>query len=422
MPPLHESFLPREHGLYRPRHGTRQGTARGAAVVFFFVPLLLLVLGVRPPAFENRALAAFPSVTDGWGFFTGFDRWATDHLPLRDRAVTAADGISRGVFGEAPKLQRKTDVGPVQAPPAATEPEEDRDTPLPSDYPAVIEGRRGWLYYGVDVQGACTPDLPLDEVMSRLQRLRSVVEGSGRQFVLVVAPNKTTMVPENLPTQYYGSECAEPVRDEFWNRISAEAGAVDLRPALRQAAAEAGAPVYSKYDTHWTHEGGLAMSRAVAEQVKPGVTATWKISKADVSEVPADLPKLLGQSKSVSLQNYDLAPDGARVRSKPVPRPLSNAKRFVQLPGTGLVSTGVAMIGDSFTYYVLSDVVAAFSDITVQDSDKIPADPREVGELLAQQDVVVVEAAERTLVNGTHPLLNTEIVDALAAELAERPR
>ena len=104
LPPLPESWLPREHALHRPRHGVRQTSSRVAALVFFCVPLLLLVVGVRAPEFENRRLADFPSVTDGFGLFTGLDQWATDHLPLRDKAVQAEDGISRGVFGEPPQF------------------------------------------------------------------------------------------------------------------------------------------------------------------------------------------------------------------------------------------------------------------------------------------------------------------------------
>jgi len=125
---VHEAWLPAEHPLHRPRHGGRQRTALLSALVFFLVPVLAVSLGVRPAEFENRALAGFPTPTDGWGFFTGLPAWASDHLPFRDVAVRVVDGLSRGAFGESATLGPGTDgnagpVGPV-APPAATAPPE----------------------------------------------------------------------------------------------------------------------------------------------------------------------------------------------------------------------------------------------------------------------------------------------------------
>ncbi|WP_367133757.1 hypothetical protein [Saccharothrix sp. HUAS TT1] len=426
LPAVPESLLPREHAFYRPRHSERQRGALVAAVVFFCTPLLLLVVGVRPGEFENRKLAEFPAITQGWDFFVGLDRWATDHLPLRQQAVIAADGISRGVFGEPPKLKRETKVdGPVQLPappPTTTSAPQDRDAPMPSDFPDVIEGRRGWLYLGQDVRGACEPAMALDDVFARLRALRTAVESSGRKFVLVVAPNKSTMVPENLPTRYYGADCAAPRREEFWNRLSAETGALDLRPGLRAAAQKAGGPVYSRLDTHWNHDGGLVYTRALVEQIRPGATAGWKVEKGDVVDVPADLPRLLGRTESERVQTYTVAPDGKRSRSRAVDRPLEEPKRFVQLPGTGMVNTQVGMLGDSFSMHVLRDLVAPFSDLTLQDSDQLPKDPRRVADMLAGKDVVVVEASERSLVAGVHPLLDQDVLGTITAELAARPK
>jgi hypothetical protein len=424
LPAVPESLLPREHALYRPRHSSRQRPALTMAVLFFCAPALLLIAGVRPAEFENRKLADFPSITDGWGFFTGLDRWAADHLPLRQQAVIAADAISRDVFGEPPKLKRETNVGGVvQAPvPAPTPEPEDRDTPMPSDFPDVIEGRRGWLYLGEDVKGACQPAMSLDDVFARLRALRTAVESSGRKFVLVVAPNKSTAVPENLPTRYYGAECAAKTRDEFWRRLSTETGALDLRSDLSDAARRNGDPVYSRLDTHWTYEGGLVATRAIVERIRPGATKTWKVEEGDVVEVPGDLSRLLGRSENVVLKTHELAPGGDRSRSRAVAKPTDGPQRYVQLPGTGMVNTPVGMLGDSFSLYVLRDLVAPFADITLQNTDRVPKNPQQVASMLADKDVVVLEASERSLVGGLNPMLNQDVLGVIGAELAARPK
>ena len=93
---VHEAWLPADHPLHRPRHGGRQLLALISALVFFMLPLLALILGMRSAKFENRPLADAPSLSDGWGFFTAAPAWAADHLPFRDHAVQLADGVSRG--------------------------------------------------------------------------------------------------------------------------------------------------------------------------------------------------------------------------------------------------------------------------------------------------------------------------------------
>src|ERR1041384_4038912 len=208
--------------MYRPRHGKRQYGSLVCAGIFFFVPLLLLIVGVRPEAFENRPLTSFPNIAQGWGLFTGLSPWATAQLPFRESAIAAEDGISRNVFGEPPPNDQGDESGPLQGPipaPAPVDPE--RDKMRTAGYPEVLEGKKGWLYLGYDTLGACLPERPLNDVIGALGRLRDVVQASGRQFVLVVAPDKTTAVPQYLPDEYTGKNCSADVRNQFSRRVVA---------------------------------------------------------------------------------------------------------------------------------------------------------------------------------------------------------
>ncbi len=424
LPPLSESWLPREHPLHRPRHGVRQTSARVAALVFFCVPMLLLVVGVRAPAFENRELAGFPSITDGFGLFTGLDQWATDHLPLRDKAVLAEDSISRGIFGEPPPLGQKAEaVGPVQAPvqtPSASD--EDRDKLRAAGFPKVIEGTDGWLYLGFDVLGACLPERQMDAVIGGMERLRDAVESSGRKFVMVVAPDKTTMVPEHLPAEYVGKACSTEARDTFWKRAVDDAGALDIRPALRTAGERRGSPVYSNIDTHWTHEGGLAMTRLLAETIQPGSTAAWKATPATVVQREGDLSTLLGKPAEFPTQTYDLAPDGTRVQSRVIDKAFRDPLRLTGATGKDVVRAKVGMIADSFTLAATQYLAGGFADLTVVHSDTAGTDLAKLTGVLADSDVVVFEAVERSLTGGINPMLSDTVVNAVKTELAKRPR
>jgi alginate O-acetyltransferase complex protein AlgJ len=429
LPPVHEAWLPKEHSLYRPRHGRRQVGALASALAFFCTPLLLLIFGVRPEAIENRPLTSFPSPTDGWGFFTGMGQWATDSLPLRGDAVRIEDWVSRNLFGESPKLgEQQQDGGPIPGPlppgplPPGSSPGEDRDRMRARGYPKVIEGQDGWYYLGYDVLGACLPDRSLDEVITALRRLRSVVESSGRRFVLTVAPDKTTMVPEHLPRDYVGAACAREAGATLWRRLAAEAGVVDLRPLLSSVATRIGSPTYSKVDSHWTYEGGLMLATGVAEAIRPGVTVNWRFSPAEMVTRSGDLPPLIGRAEDYSLQYYDLAPDGRDVRSRKVDSDFRQPLVLTQPKRSGVVDKSVGMIADSFSQLATPYLAAGFSDITVIHADTVRADPSGVGKILAGKDVIVVEAVQRSLAGGISAVVSKDVIDAIEAQLAAQPR
>ncbi len=74
----------------------------GLALTFFFGPAVAAAAGVRAPAIENHKLGRLPDTSNGWKSFGIFDTWATDHLPLRNVAISANTKVERDVFGETP--------------------------------------------------------------------------------------------------------------------------------------------------------------------------------------------------------------------------------------------------------------------------------------------------------------------------------
>lgn len=424
LPATPESWLPNEHSLYRPRHSRRQRTALACALVFFLAPALAFVGGVRPQPFENRDLQAFPTPADGWGFFTNFPAWASDHLPLREAGVQAANGVSTGLFGDPPESGRGTPSGPVgidPRPPGGRGSDEQRNI----SYPTMIFGKDDWLYLGADISNKCKPVLELDQVIGALQRLRQVVESSGRRFEVVVAPDKSTAVPEYLPQDYPGEECARTLSERFWNRATREAGVIDLRPELGRTASRVGHLLYGPNDTHWTYEGGLTMTYALAEQLAPGVTSTWEVAPTEMSEWPADLPPLLGKSEQRDMRKYSLAPDGATDRARYLASDFRTPLRLSDTDGstTGTIPVRTGIIADSFTQFASPFLAAGFQDLVIVHAETIAGNPAEnTARLLADRDVVIVELAERNVAGGKTPLLRDQVIETIGAVLAQHPR
>ncbi|MDT8910993.1 alginate O-acetyltransferase AlgX-related protein [Amycolatopsis sp. PS_44_ISF1] len=429
LPAVHEAYLPREHALHRPRHGRRQLTALVAALLFFTTPTLLWVFGVRPGEIENHKLAGFPSLSGGFDFFTDLPAWATDQLSFRAGAIEAADGISRSLFGEDAPLDQgpAASAGPIPAPPLQ-QPGAPNAGPEPSlpgsnqaGYRKVVQGLDGWLYYGYDAEGKCTPTQDLDTTLKKINELREAVEASGRKFEFVVAPDKSTMVPQFLPGSYPGKECSQAAAPNDWYKMTTTGHSLDLRPALAASAARVGHPIYAPNDTHWRDEGGLVLTRALAEAVQPGSTGTWTSAPAGQYDALADLPLLLGKSGVKTNTQYSLRPDGVTDRTtgfigtidQPVPR------RSAPLVGT--VNQPTLIYGDSFSMASSRYLDAAFTNLTylAYSTDKTP----QAGavEQFVNSRVVVLEAVERNVAGGLVPFTDDGFIAAVKAALAAHP-
>ncbi|MFC4854815.1 alginate O-acetyltransferase AlgX-related protein [Actinophytocola glycyrrhizae] len=433
LPPVHEAWLPREHSLHRPRHGKRQLTALISALVFFATPALMWVFGMRPSEIENHELASFPSAGDGWGLFTGLEPWATDNLVFREEAISAADWVSRTIFGEPPPFDQggATPTGPLPGTPGeqSGKPEPDEDAPVAgppagteqAGFRNVVEGTDGWLYYGSDALSKCHPTKPLAETIAQLAKLRDVVERSGRTFVLVLVPDKTTMVPEYLPDSYPGKECAAPVTPQVWEQAIEVAGGLDMRPRLAAAAERHDRPMYYPLDTHWTSEGALEMVKAVAQEVKPGVAEKWRIQKKDEELVTADLPRLVGRDGDNKVVNYRLKPDGRYDRARDATIDLIEQKHYDAERLQGMVYAPTAVLGDSFLVNASSYLPAAFADLTMQYYRSAQNRPDEVIDTFTDAEIVVFEVVERNIAAGVIDLLDQRFLDQLDEELRKHP-
>ncbi|HEU5473188.1 MAG TPA: hypothetical protein VFV67_21295 [Actinophytocola sp.] len=418
LPAIHEAWLPKEHALHRPRHGGRQRFALACAAIFFCTPLVSLGLGVRPAQIENHALASFPSPARGWEFFTGLVPWATDHLVYRENAIDLADSVSRGVFGEPPPLGGgQASAGP-SGPISFNVPKESNNITVP----AVIEGKDGWMYLGDDVLGRCRQNRALSETLAQLRRLRDGVEASGRTFVLVVAPDKTTMVPQHLPDNYVGKDCARKVTDELWRLLSREPFVVDMRDELRVAGDRLGRPVYPPLDAHWGDEGGVEMARALAEKLHPGISRSWVVSPREPWRTSADLPPLIGRSGEIDGRYYAIRPGGLQEQATSPPTDFTRPTQLTSATGPGKVTEKVGLLADSFTIRAMRYLAASFSDITVLHYGGVSKDYGwSAGEMLAWNKVVAVEVVERTLASGNSLLLEPNVVDGMLSVLSQHP-
>jgi alginate O-acetyltransferase complex protein AlgJ len=400
------------------RNVVRLATA-GLALAFFFGPTVAAAAGVRTPAIENHKLGRLPSTSDGWKSFGVFDTWATDHLPLRNDAIKANTTVERDVFGENPDYGANgtattttaTGVAGISAPqpsaPAAT---------AVTDFPTVVTGIDGWLYYGTDFRDACNPVLSAPVIAAQLGRLSQIIKDAGKKFVMVIAPDKSDIYPEYLPAADQGVTCTSKAQAALWAALAANppAGYLDLRGAIVAAKAQApGTLLYRKLDTHWNGRGALIYGHVLADGLDPQLWQTTTVTPAGQSNANTDLEALLGSR----------TPEQAPLFKVTRPGVVQTVNSDFQIANTTtdapLVTDPTLFISDSFTESARFAINPFFQAAGFINSSAAGSAFPSLVQAIQSSKLVVLEIVERDVVGGQAPILQTSVLDHLAASLGE---
>lgn len=398
-----------------------------AALLFFFGPAAAFLLGDRAKEIDNRPLATMPSPSDGWSFIPDFNTWANDHLPLRSQAVQRGTELSEALFDEPPHYGQGAGGQPAAgAQPAGTQIAAADGV----QYPRVIRGSDGWLYFGGDVSGSCEPELSVDETVRSLQRLSAAIEESGRTLVIVVIPDKSTMVPEYLPDQFAGQGCATERKDAFWNRAtSAGLPLIDMRAPLADAQERMDNPLYRKSDSHWNGQGASVFVEQVLTRLDPTLLAgdAQPFVEGREIELAGDLGGMLGTPMSdkavevtVDRPGVTLSVGGHTIDPTSIPG-LTRQPVPIDVSSTGapLFPGRTAMLGDSFYASARPLFTPFFDELTMLHNQ---SHPRVIAQLIADSDTIVVELVERSVAGGRVHVANPAVVDVIERELAHGSR
>ncbi len=258
------------------------------AILLFGSPAIGFVLGDRATPIDNRPLAEFPTLNEGWKFLPKFQAWSNDYLPLRAQAVRADTTIAQALFGETPRFATGgTSLGVAGVGAGAPTPDSSAKSSSGVKYPQVLTGKDGWLFYGSDVEAPCTPKESLATIMKGFQTLSDAATKSGRKLVIVIAPDKSSAHPELMPDSYPGKACMAKQKTAFWKATSTLKGVTLLDPKLALASFEkqSGRPAWRKLDSQWAPEGAAVFATELAKALQPSLLG---------STSPATLPRCLG--------------------------------------------------------------------------------------------------------------------------------
>ncbi len=141
-------------------------------------------------------------------------------------------------------------------------------------FPSVVLGKEKWLYFSgesnLDDYQRANPftDKQMNRLKQYLDSLNQELKMRGVTFLVVIAPDKEGIYPENLPDDIrpIGNKSRLDYLIEYFNQ-HADTKLIDLRPALLNAKTKR--QVYYRSDTHWNDYGTLAVYQTLLNLLEP---------------------------------------------------------------------------------------------------------------------------------------------------------
>lgn len=346
-----------------------------ARAKIFFV--LIMIILITPAAImfanvgnsstsssENRELAPVPVLMNEEGvnmnFFNECDSYVSDHIGLRSELVAANTAVYTGVFHMSP--------------------EDD-----------VIMGNNGWLYYSETLDDyynvPTISDRGINNIAYSMKLLSDNITASGSEFVLCFAPNKNTLYPDNMPSNYIQSA-------NVGNLERVEAAMVNYGVnylSLKDLFNSKDEVYYRAKDSHWNYEGALIAYNAIMDKTTLSHNDYSDLIFAESYEWTGDLSNMLYASGApLDEQLVPMRTFGYQYTSK---QKKVEANRIDTYNHEG---TGTALIyRDSFgntiiPYFAENFENCYFSKITPYNTADVTT---------YQPDVTVIELVERNIPN-----------------------
>jgi hypothetical protein len=348
------------------------------ALVFFMAPGIVILVGGAGGALPREQHVAAPRLSQGWRFFNNATRYLTQRLPFRDHAVDANTWISDHVFGETPRYGNAASTGPDRALPfggvngANANGGYAQTGGAQAQHPVAVLGQDGWVFLQGELDTVCSPPVAFGTAVERWNRFLRILRASGRDAVLLVVPEKSTVYPEQVAPKTISWTCARRKKQQLWSAIEAGHGK-DVVPLRRPLdALKRRELVYLPLDSHWNELGALEMVREALAHVGGGVQVAQREVRVGRKRYKGDIAAFAGEADKTGV-----AP----------------AVTIDRDPRAGSVGGPTLFLHDSFgdsAVELLRPYVSQFSPASL-----IAVKPPEIVRLLQRSRTVIVETSER---------------------------
>ena len=174
----------------------------------------------------------------------------------------------------------------------------------------VMIGTNGWLFYNSEAAGdshsiddyegnVSFTEQDLKNIESNLEHIQSGLAKKGITFIVLVAPNKSSIYDEYLPANVRSKKGISRY-DQLYERLKSnkQITSIDVKQLLLQHKNDG--QLYYKTDTHWNSYGGFLAYQGIMRevqniypQVRPYVTSDYHIETVQ-GKGNDDLAEMLG--------------------------------------------------------------------------------------------------------------------------------
>lgn len=365
----------------------RDSVLTGLFLLLLFLPVSLTGISdeVTPGGLEEkRQLAELPRFPKGVDAIKAFPRrfeaYYNDHFQLRDVMIRSHNRLKIKILKKSPQ----------------------RD---------VVMGRDGWLFYTRNnlLEDFFALESFTEEELNARQHLleakRDWLSSLGIPYFFVVAPNKQSIYPEQMPEAFYRSRGPSRLDQLFDHmRTRSDINIVDLRRDLLEA--KSSDQVYFSADTHWNDKGAFIAYRSIMDAILRA-TNDHRLaphSLADYQSIAAirkggDLAKMLGLADDME-ERYDRLDPLFRRCAQEEPLPNFMDRDWKPFPDPVAytcpnASLDLVMLHDSFGNRIRPYLAESFRKSVFLWQHQLPWDVFKAVVLKEKPDFVVEEIVER---------------------------
>ncbi len=254
--------------------------------LFLALPIFQMATGLPPDyvlqGVENKVVPPNPGWAAWWNgtLQAEVDAWLNQRIGLRGLLVRTANQVNFTLFGELPKR-------------SGTQ---------------VLMGRDGMLFEKVYVDaynsGGRRPESELRNVSASTRRLQDRLAADGIAFLLVIAPSKAEIYPENLPES--ADVAGRPGRRSNYQNIveflrADGVNLLDAHDLFLEWKREPGIPLlFAKGGTHWNEYGAARVVARIMGRLRdltgkdlPSVEISGAVTNRTIVESDNDLGELV---------------------------------------------------------------------------------------------------------------------------------
>lgn len=258
---------------------------------------------------------------------------------------------------------------------------------LTSATPNVVVGTDGWLYYAGelgDYQGTgLMTDAAIENAAMNLYQMHEYVTSQGKSFVVVIAPNKSSIATSHMPYYILPTDADSNLYRLCSRLRRLGVPYVEARRVLSE-------DLFFKRDSHWNDEGAYAVAGLVSAALG-GPRADLSKSSVTIDEHLGDLDGMLHpvtaepeqQVLRLGAEHFQIANDAADIEDSYV---VTNSTADVG-------ATSILLYRDSFANNLAAPLATVYKQAVFTKLVPYDMSAAQVG----FADDVVVERAERHL-------------------------